>query len=234
VFLTGDNMKKTKLLYSIFIVFFIFPTAFPQSKTGIDSLYEQLKHKNINKMTQREYEYFMLIKSKEINANAIKPDTIGTLTGVVTYFFNRNYGDKPDVGSEVFIIPAQYQKNIGDVILFQSEVLSRANDEMSRVLGMNETGKRMPKSKYDSLETRVYEFIKQLKDKCLPDVNKVIADGAGSFSISLGIGYYYLIAQSAHRSTYSNKVELLGQINVKFADVKANKTVSTKFNFQDR
>jgi len=31
----------------------------------------------------------------------------GTIHGVVTYYFNRNYGDKPDVGASIWLVPHQ-------------------------------------------------------------------------------------------------------------------------------
>ncbi|MBI3429051.1 MAG: hypothetical protein HY050_03130 [Actinobacteria bacterium] len=42
--------------------------------------------------------------SKIVFHESNKTSPAGTLEGVVTYYFNKNYGDKPDVGSEVFAL----------------------------------------------------------------------------------------------------------------------------------
>lgn len=199
-----------------------------QVKSGQDTLYEQLKKRDINKMTQREYEYFMLMKRKEVQSQGASVIEHGILTGVVTYFFNDNYGDKPDVGSEIFILPEKYKDTCLQLLRFQSEVLSRTTAELSRELGHEYPHQKMSQSDFEQLETHVSLFIEELKYDKLSDVNKVLANGNGSFSIYLTPGKYYLIARSAHRKSYSNKVEMYGQIDMAIGQVKAGQTTFAK------
>lgn len=210
------------------------PNLAAQTNAKQDTLYERLKRKNVNEMTQREYEYFMLMKRKEVDSQAPVVHQQGVLTGVVTYFFNRNYGDKPDVGSEVFIVPEKYEEKWHDAMSFLSEVLSRANAELSKALGLDYPDRTMPRSDFEKLQLRLAEFIDLLRDDKIPEVRKVIADGAGTFSVTLSPGQYCLIGRSAHRNSYSNKVELLAQIDVKIAEVKASQSTSVKLRFQAR
>lgn len=49
----------------------------------------------------------------------------GTLKGVVTYYFNENYGDKPDIGSKVYIINKDFseiENKFNELSKFQIEI----------------------------------------------------------------------------------------------------------------
>lgn len=228
-------MKHSYFFLLIISALFLVPqVSYSQKKSETDSIYEKLKKKDINKMTQREYEYFMLMKRKEVAADSQAVEKQGIVTGVVTYFFNRNYGDKPDVGSEVFILPEKYKDKWIEVLMFVSEVLSRTNAELDKMLGNEHSRQLMSESEFDNLESGVNEFIKQIRYDKLSDIKKVVADGGGAFSITVAPGNYYFIARSAHRSSHSNKVEFLAQIYVASEEVKAGQTTFVKFRFQAR
>ncbi len=38
-------------------------------------------------------------------ASCKKPD--GKISGIVTYYFNQNFGDKPDVGANIYVVPKE-------------------------------------------------------------------------------------------------------------------------------
>ena len=228
-------MKRLPLLFSIVVMLSLAPPlSLSQDKSQLDTLYERLKKKDINKMTEREYEYYILMKRQEVQPEVPVKEQQGQISGVVTYFFNHNYGDKPDIGSEVFILPAKYQDRWYDVMRFESEVMARTIAEGARKLGLDYSEKLMSAVEFDRLEASVSTFVEQLRYDKIPDTQKVIADGSGVFSAILKPGQYYLIARSAHRESYSNKVELSGQIDVTSDTVKSNQTTTVKFNFQER
>ncbi len=71
----------------------------------------------------------------------------GTLKGVVMYFFNDNYGDKPDIGSQVYLVKntSNFYHELNSCIkedyyktrnnYFQNiRDFSRTDEEMSKVL----------------------------------------------------------------------------------------------------
>jgi DNA-binding NtrC family response regulator len=53
------------ITFMMFAIFLNSSTCLTQVKIERDTLYEKLKKKDINKMTQREYEYFMLMKRRK-------------------------------------------------------------------------------------------------------------------------------------------------------------------------
>jgi len=199
-----------------------------------DTLYERLKKKDINKMTQREYDYFMLMKRKDQDAQNPPVEKPGTLSVVTTYRFNRNLGDVPDVGATLYILPQQFQDRWAEAFFFYSDVLLRASINLSRELGIPDSRTPMPQARFEHLEGRVLEFIDQLTGNQIPEAQKLIADGNGFCSITLPPGKYYLIAHSAHRTSNANKVEIDGQINVKMVVMKADNKSSIAFSFGDR
>jgi hypothetical protein len=230
-------MKQKNILYAIFILFlFLSPPVFSQSKPEPDSLYNRLRHKDINKMTQREYDYFMLMKRGEVKGEPSIQNKQSRLTGVVTYYFNENFGDRPDVGAEVYILSEKHKSKCNDVMIFFSEVLGRNVTEKIKELELDVPNiiKLMKKSSFDSLESRVSIFIDKLRYGKISDAIKVIADGDGSFSAVVKPGHYYFIVRSAHRNSYSNKVELLAQLGVEETEVKEGATKSVKIRFTDR
>jgi len=218
-------MKSTWVAHILILTIACFHAmAFSQPKVEKDSLYERLKKTDINKMTEREYQYFILMKRTELGSGDVDTVKKGVLNGVATYYFNENYGDKPDVGTEVFILPETHKDKCKDLMAFYLEVLSRNN----------RANTRMTDTEFSDLESKCFGFMAVLENNRLSEVRKVIVDGAGSFSLSVPAGAYCLVASSAHLRSVSNIVEIMAQIDVTSAQVTAGQSTSVKIRFLPR
>ena len=50
------------------------------------------------------------------------PPTPGRIKGVVTYYFNANFGNRPDIGSEVWVVPGSVYLSKNTVVFYYSSV----------------------------------------------------------------------------------------------------------------
>ena len=220
------NTKRICLLSFLAVTMFV-GGGLSQSHGEKDTLYERLKKTNINKMTDREYQYFMLMKKAETGGENKDVPKKGTVTGVVTYYFNDNYGEKADVGAKVFILPKKYEKKVSEVRECVIELLKR---ELA-ALRSREVEALMSASDFYKLVDAVKKFISDLESGNIKGITRVIADGSGSFSATLPPGDYSLIAKSAHR-TKNNDLEIFGMVDFNDATVRAGETVSIKVLFE--
>jgi len=220
------NTKRVCLL-SFLAVTVIVGRGLPQSHGEKDTLYERLKKTNINKMTDREYQYFMLMKKAETGDKGKKETGKGMVSGVVTYYFNENYGEKPDVGAIVFILPEVYRDDALKVDKYLRYLRGNLRYEI------NLERKSMSSSDFPKLVKAVNKFMLDLKVGDVKGMTKVVADGDGSFTATLSPGKYYFVAKSAHRTrgTNADDVEILGRLDFNEAEVVADETVDIKFHF---
>jgi hypothetical protein len=110
----------------------------------------------------------------------------GTLVGAVSYFFNNNYGDKPDSGSKIFIISTAKLPELGQKC--------RKYLELKNTLGSDETKNKEWKDAGDALAQYLLPVLYD------PQTTKLMADGSGAFSMKLAPGKYSIIVKSAHRT----------------------------------
>jgi hypothetical protein len=176
----------------------------------------------------KTYYLFFFLTLVFINA-CKKPD--GKLSGVITYYFNDNYGDKPDVGAEIYIIERD-SASISNISMFEvlkSELLlQEAKNRLNRAKGLDNAIRidtalvRHYETVCDSALQEVFVFERQAK--------KYVADGTGAYSANLKPGKYYVLIKSSH-STSVNIVEISGQIDVHLVSIESEKesTANTKF-----
>ena len=141
------------------------------------------------------------------------------LKGVVTYYFNSNYGFKPDVGAEVlirktnksdetrliihnFYIATNYRKVVSN------SKITNIKDEYSENK-LIELGADTDEGykKICSLATQ-HVFKYKLIDK---EAIKLSVNGNGTFETELEPGYYEVIVISKNRTSL-NSVEVLGKV----------------------
>lgn len=170
-----------------------------------------------------------------------KAQTKGTSTirGVVTFFFNKYQGDKPDIGAEVFALDssAANKFNPSTVDSFHyasvyrgisasyknmnSPVPSQVQDELKKYNAEDE-------QYFKALDLRDYEQF--LRVSQAEEVYQAVVDGTGSYSISLPPGAYYVFIKS-HGRTSMSVSEYKGMLAFKKIKVKADQSInfSTKF-----
>ena len=146
------------------------------------------------------------------NPNEMKPTQEGKIFGVVTYFFNDNYGDKPDVGAMVCIVDsAKFPEfNLATVDTFQHanfykniylDYKSMGNGKVPN--DVTELVKKYnieDKTAFDSLDHRASKNIFRLI--YTKDVMKTVVNGSGSYSIKVKPGTYYVCIKSNNRKYF--------------------------------
>jgi len=179
-------------------------------------------------------------RTYEFLKNSTAEKTKGEVKGMVTYFFNDNYGYKPDIGSEV-IIHKVNKDSLHDVI-------NEFQDVKSAIRLKKFYEKTGHKGKYyDDIVTSVLkkhninedkdynEFCKNVISHVLLSeysngVIKLSVDGNGVFESELEDGFYEIIVKSKNRSSL-NTAEGLNKVLNKIIEVKNGDTVNVKFEF---
>ncbi len=112
----------------------------------------------------------------------------GRIKGVVTYFFNENYGDKADTGAEVIVIS-------GTLESIPEDAMVDIYGEMMRYFSkrdIDENNAKSPESR--SEPKKVGHFY--------PVIDRTRVDANGSFELTdLPVGNYTVIIQSKHSSS---------------------------------
>jgi len=172
----------------------------------------------------------------------IQPATGVTCTskvdGIVTYFFNYNFGDKPDVGSEVYIVDSSECNNFNKSTIDSLEHLSfykkllarRAYNVYPRQVIIDTLTKYGVESDkgYEALDVRADMNYKLLKNS--KSAYKLVVDGNGSYSKNLKPGTYYVLIKSNNRkgSDYSN---VMGQHYLQVIRLVADDEINVSHNF---
>lgn len=174
----------------------------------------------------------------------------GKISGVATYFFNDNYGDKPDVGAVIYFLDsvtaATFQhKNSTEVgiktqVVFNYVMGSAYRDMVATYKSIHE---KVPDDVLKGVTTygvETDEKYKQMGDDAMQNFvlidfasEKVTADGNGSYSKNLKPGTYYVIIQSKHRERLNN-VEAMGDIDFKIIRLKSGDEINFSYNFPVR
>lgn len=179
--------------------------------------------------------------NQELTSNEKKQAQQGVISGVVTYFFNDNYGNKPDIGAEVCIADSAKNQDVKfstiDSLLFASYY---------RYLYLLPRNKRTPvdriekkikeyncdsKESFDSLDSRATNNILKLM-YVSKNVTKTVVDGNGNYSIKVKPGTYYVCIKSKNRRGLSNCVtEAAGKLNINKIIVKESLDYNVSCNF---
>lgn len=171
-----------------------------------------------------------LVAALAVSFCAHAQDQKGTLKGVVTYYFNDNFGDKPDVGAEVYVLPFKD---------FKQEYADSLNAYHSAEITWNSyrrTPSRKDKNKYREQLTALnaypeerfsdmYSNLLTMRRKIqnCDNVAHTYVDGVGTFSIDIPSGDYFLMYLSAHDHN---------AIDLGFAKVKAGETSNINQQFR--
>lgn len=142
------------------------------------------------------------------------------ISGVVSYFFNANHGDKADVGSVIYIIDSTRADGLGlekiSKFHYGASYHRMENDYTARKQKVPEDVAAAvvkygveTEAKYKMLEEEgTNAFIKLTISK---EVVTLTADGTGAFSSELSPATYYVVIQSKHRQRM-NMMEINGSI----------------------
>lgn len=153
-----------------------------------------------------------------------KRQEFSELNGVVTYYFNKNYGDMPDVGGNVYITPAE-QIQIDSLTFPRYRIFAFAKDH------------GVPSySPSDSME--IHDPDKEAFDAChkirtASSTIHLVTDGNGRFSHKVLPGLYYVLIISAHR-TATTATETLGKIHFEVAMIRYNDQSAVNARFDVR
>ena len=138
--------------------------------------------------------------------NTIKQERI---YGVVTYFFNENLGNKPDVGAEIYVIDSEDIPNFNyatvdsfyNVSIYKSYKRMWTNPPTNKILGaIYNKAKQydLDRKNINSLDRRASINMSQIIDS--KDAIKTMVDGVGNYSIKVNPGFYYVCIRSKNRS----------------------------------
>ena len=170
-----------------------------------------------------------LSSAKDAASRVAEQNERGELVGMVTYFFNDNYGYKPDVGSQIYIFT---KDSVPD---FQASLLKKYLDlKLAANISDAEESNRIY-AKYGATADAWKPFGQSLAHMIISvtsgkDVIQLSADGSGAFHTKLKPGHYCVLTQSGHRKSLS-VIEISGQLAYDEIDVKSGDqtNVDTKF-----
>lgn len=187
---------------------------------------------NILTLKQNEIESIFFVKpiidkTIQLSQNEAK----GEFRGVVTYFFNNNYGDKPDVGATVYFkkvdttgnnrsftykfTQANYCRNEKKLSDYCIKLLKEVDAD---------TDSGFKKLNYQTME----EFFKmEIYDK---NINKVTVDGSGNYSTKVEPGLYEVFFKSKGRNGLG-LAETSGKIASRVYFVKAGEVKNIDIRF---
>jgi hypothetical protein len=172
--------------------------------------------------------------SKPQGSATIGTESKGELKGVVTYYFNQNYGDKPDIGAKIYVRQADTTNGMRSVInQYQRARVCRSLIEYkTQIESCTKTLQELnadTDEKFSALDSKVSKDMLQL-DIFDKSVIKVTADGNGSYSLKLNPGLYELVIVSKGRKGLT-VAEALGKIEQKYFRIEAgeSKVVDVRF-----
>lgn len=174
----------------------------------------------------------------------------GTLKGVITYYFNKNYGDKPDVGSKVYVMRIKknwgketnffsnpevedfvnglwtYRKciNLRSIIELSSDIRSLLPGEDTLISKLTEELREIgadTEEGFKRIDERSYKILNDIEKFDKIRSYHAVADGDGQFELQLPPGSYFVVVLSNHREGhYITKTEFHNALYVTFKDIK--------------
>jgi hypothetical protein len=176
-----------------------------------------------NDIVLKEQDITSIIFSKDLPST----EQSGEIKGVVTYYFNANYGDKPDVGATIWIKPLDSTKRL-DKLMENFQIakyctnilkLSKKDDRCEKVL--IELNANTPDKLKKLDEETLVEIIRFKKSE---NVIQLTADGSGIYSTKVSNGIYEVLIISQGRKGLSI-TEVNGQVSCSAVEVKDGKVV---------
>ena len=195
----------------------------------------------------------LLIKRNEISSidfenkvfNEKKTDKFGILKGVVTYFFNDNLGDKPDVGAEIRIIDVKKingpNNNIDTALMKDFTFVKHCRQSIyedfrkskpldSFCLKYVKKYKALTKEEWRNYCGIVYSNLLSMETVFNLEVISLTVDGSGNFYKKLKPGRYAILSISKGRSEH-NVAENLGKIQFNIIEIKEDEEEVLSFRF---
>ncbi|HTI09158.1 MAG TPA: hypothetical protein VL832_11405 [Puia sp.] len=168
-----------------------------------------------------------------------RTQTPATVKGTITYFFNKYQGDKPDIGSKVWIVEKSsvpdFNKDLFDTAYHGSVNRSFAAFYKSSRMPIPDNIVKSLKNYRADNETTFKDIDKRnamqlLQISSSQKAKKATVDGAGNYSFSVDPGIYYVLIQSNGR-TGSTMTDIMGKQFVQVVSIKVGETsdVSHKF-----
>jgi hypothetical protein len=165
--------------------------------------------------------------------------TGSSIKGVVTFFFNKYQGDKPDIGSDVWIVDSaaekKYNEKLADSFYYanfyrglKSSYKSMGQAPPQEVLnGIQQFGGN-DDDLFKAIDSRNYSQFAAVKLN--DDTPHSTVDASGTYSFQVKPGVYYVIIKS-HNRTGLTMCEISGKMYYAKVKVKTGqqKDVSTKF-----
>jgi hypothetical protein len=166
----------------------------------------RFKSSDINSVYFDDKSFTVDLKNTTKEKNTIKQERI---YGVVTYFFNENFGNKPDVGAEIYVIDSENIPNFNyatvdsfyNVSIYRSFKRMWTGIPSNRYLSDIYNKAKLydlDKKNINSLDKRASTNISLIIDS--KDAIKTMADGVGNYSIKVNPGSYYVCIRSKNRS----------------------------------
>jgi hypothetical protein len=167
----------------------------------------------------------------------------GILSGVVTYYFNENFGYKPDIGAIVTVhkttemnsskskfdkyqLAYLYMKHLSYLKKKDPDYQEYFNKLKSLGIETNDDF-----TKLDNETASILIDITSIKvDLDRENTKQVTVDGAGNYSVELEPGFYEILFQSKGRERLT-KTEVRGKIDIQKVEIKPDErsTVDCKF-----
>jgi hypothetical protein len=139
----------------------------------------------------------------------------GRVRGTLTFFFNSNYGNKPDAGSQVWLVEGPMSDiAANDLFLF---------DEKNQLL-ITRSPTVPGGTQYSKEWGTQYQVFRH-----------TIADGNGNFELSdVPVGQYTLIRQSNHAKGSAGKItqrDISGRLSLISIEIKPGETLDASWDF---
>jgi len=132
---------------------------------------------------------------------------LGAVKGVITYFFNRNFGSKPDVGARIWLAE-------GDVSIAESDFFEGGDDQATIYQGKDAAS---PKSEQPKVVVKI--------------AATSTASGDGTFELKDVLpGKYTVIIESKHRKELNSR-DVIGVIVCHPVKVSAGKSIEVSHDF---
>lgn len=155
-------------------------------------------------------------------ASAAAAPRMGEVAGSVSYYFNENFGNRPDVGAHIYLFKIDATaKPRSD----WKEMQEYARLKMQSAIGSSQASDAYRRMGNDT------NFVRRiLAFEASSNTEKLDADGSGAFRTRLPVGHYGAIVVSAHREALV-VAEAIGQLDFEEFDVEADGQANLAINF---
>lgn len=170
----------------------------------------------------------IIMDKKSVPVSTI--NTKATVKGVVTYFFNNNYGDKPDVGAMVYLRKTDSAHQEERVFIKYKVIQVCKNSKSEFCVKSLEKYNATTKEGLEAIDKEAFTERLKLDMGENNGVIKATVDGNGNYSVNVDPGLYEIIFVSKGR-TGMTITEIKGKLESKIIKVKSGETITSDFRF---